>query len=93
MFYFDLIHITQLHVSSNKKAINKIEIIQNKKLVNLIGEQHTPNVDKVIFNFSNYVLNNNENSLLIKGLNLLYHLNNLISVIIYITIWVIIWRC
>ena len=69
MCYVDFVHVTQLHISSNKKVINKIEIIQNKKLLSLIDTQHTHNPDKVIFNFSNHVLSKSEKDLLIKGLN------------------------
>ena len=68
----DFIHISSKFLLMNDIKINKIRLIQEKKLVNIglhsASESNDP--EKVIFNFSSRVLSKGEKSLLVKGLNL-----------------------
>ena len=71
----DFTHICTLFLISNDKSLKKKREVQNKKLQRLIPTfmkdvtdfKHEP--DKVIFNFSPYLLTESDKSLLLKGLN------------------------
>ena len=75
MNYIDYIHFCTIVLVSNNKNIFNVKDTQSKKLSNLLLNNisniskiaHDP--DKAIFNFSSYILNNHEKSLLCKGLN------------------------
>ena len=75
MSFIDYVHVVTKFLVSNDKNIYKIRKNQGKKLHNLFLNNsyhnsitsHDP--DKVIFNFSDHVLNTTEKSLLSKGLN------------------------
>ena len=67
--FVDWTHIFNTVVTSNDKAIKKVESIQNYKLSELIGEQMTHDPNDVIRNYSSYDLSEMEKSLLVKGLN------------------------
>ena len=75
MSFIDYVHVVTKFLVSNDKNIYKIRKHQGKKLHNLFLNNsyhnsitsHDP--DKVIFNFSDHVLNTTEKSLLSKGLN------------------------
>ena len=75
MNYINYDHVCTIFLVSNDKNISKVKNTQSKKVCNLLLNNigniskttHAP--DKVIFNFSNYRLNNHEKSLLCKGLN------------------------
>ena len=72
--FLDFNHVCIIIISNNKKSILKCKYTHKKKLsdlisgyeVNLTRFLHDPN--KVIFNFSSYVLTADEKSLLCKGL-------------------------
>ena len=72
--FLDFNHVCNIIISNNKKSILKCKYTHKKKLsdlipgyeVNLTRFSHDPN--KVIFNFSSYVLTEDEKSLLCKGL-------------------------
>ena len=56
----------------NDLTLKSNSVVQQKKFCNLLKEKHsTENPEKVIFNFSNYVLSNCEKSLLTEDLNLI----------------------
>ena len=74
MSFIDHVHVVTTFLVSNDKNIYKIRKKQGKKLHNLLLNNSyntvtTHDPDKVIFNFSGYVLNTTEKSLLSKGLN------------------------
>ena len=79
----DFMHVS-LFLVSNDKAIHKNDKIHGRKLQKLIPNIHEKSIidvshdpNKVIYNFSNYHLTDSDKSLLIKGLNLLFHLRKL----------------
>ena len=67
----DFAHVTSIFLLSNDKSIAIVQQKQVNKLHRLINEQgvRVNNPDDVIFNYSNYSLNQYERSLLSKGLN------------------------
>ena len=75
MSYIDYIHVCNTFLVSNNKNISQVKETQDKKLCNLhlkyIGKnsETCQDPDKVIFNFSNYNLNDLEKLVLCKGLN------------------------
>ena len=79
----DYVHVITKFLVCNDKNIYKIRKNQSKKLHNLFLNNfynnsvisHDP--DKVIFNFSRYVLNTTEKSLLSKGHNFAIPLKNI----------------
>ena len=80
----DFMHVSSLFLVSNDKAIRKNDKIHGRKLQKLIPNIHEKSIidvshdpNKVIYNFSNYHLTDSDKSLLIKGLNLLFHLRKL----------------
>ena len=81
--FLDFNHVYNIIISNNEKSIFKCKYTHKKKLkdfipgyeVNPTRFSHDPN--KVIFNFSSYVLTEHEKSLLCKGLWFLYHLKRL----------------
>ena len=74
LIFLDFNHVFNIITSNNEKSIRKCKYTHEKKLSDLIpGQQanptrfsHYPN--KVIFDFSSYVLAKDEKSLLCKGL-------------------------
>ena len=67
--YFDFLHITSLFFEPNVKAMEKIELRQNRKLTNLLEENIKHDPKKIIHNYSSHKLTQDQESLLIKGLN------------------------
>ena len=68
--YFDFLYIVSLFLDKNKSAIEKIEIKQNIKLLNLLNFDEGPHdPKKIIHNFSSHVLTKEQENLLMKGLN------------------------
>ena len=67
--FLDWIHIRNTIATGNEKAITKVKVIQNYKLSELMGSQLTHDPNKVIRNYSAYVLSDQEKSLLSRGLN------------------------
>ena len=68
--YFDFLYVVSLFLDCNKLAIEKIQIKQNIKLLNLIDSdegEHDP--IKLIYNYSSYNLSHDQESILMKGLN------------------------
>ena len=67
----DFAHICSKFLKINNLKLKSNSVVQQKKFYNLLKEKRsTQNPEKVIFNFSKYVLLNCEKSLLTKGLNL-----------------------
>ena len=68
--YVDFIHLTSFISYNNIKSTRRVEIIQNRKLERLKQEYLSEgiNPDKVIFNYSSYVLNDIEKKVLSRGL-------------------------
>ena len=81
--FLDFNHVCNIIISNNKKSILKCKYTHKKKLsdlipgyeVNLTRFSHDPN--KVIFNFSSYVLTEDEKVYFVKGLGFVYHLKRL----------------
>ena len=70
MNVIDYAHICSIFLISNDKVVTKQKDIQDRKIIGLIkGKGKGIDPEKVIFNFSSYVLSDNEKSLLSKGLN------------------------
>ena len=70
MNVIDYAHICSIFLISNDKVVTKQKDIQDRKIIGLIkskGKGIHP--EKVIFNFSSYLLSNSDKSLLSKGLN------------------------
>ena len=70
MNVIDYAHICSIFLISNDKVVTKQKDIQDRKIIGLTkskGKGMDP--EKVIFNFSSYLLSDNEKSLLSKGLN------------------------
>ena len=67
--FFDAYYAIHLFTSSNDKLISKIKNVQNLKLTQLTAHQHGHDPDDVIYNYSSYILNDIEKSVLTKGLN------------------------
>ena len=68
--FIDFAHARSLFLVHNDKALKQKKCIQQKKLNDLFKDkkqQHDP--EKIIFNYSSYVLSEAEKSLLRKGLN------------------------
>ena len=75
--WIDFNHISHVSIVHNEKLIKKHSEVQKKKLCNILS--HTPNTsdefdgkhdpDKVVFNFSSYVLSDADKSLLANGLD------------------------
>ena len=70
--FVDFIHISSKFIMRNNHGLNRIRLIQEKKLFNIgmptASETNDP--EKVIFNFSSHTLTSSEKALLVKGLNL-----------------------
>ena len=63
-------HICSIFLISNDKILTKQKDIQDRKIIGLIkGKGKGIDPENVIFNFSSYVLSDNDKSLLSKGLN------------------------
>ena len=83
MSFIDYVHVFTKFLVLNDKNISKICKNQGKKLHNLyLNDSHhnfvtSHDPDKVIFNFSDHVLNTTEKSLLSKGLNFAIPHNNI----------------
>ena len=68
--FIDFVHVRSLFLGDNDKGLKQKSTIQKKKFNNLLKDkkpQHNP--EKIIFNYSSYVLSEAEKSLLQKGLN------------------------
>ena len=66
----DYAHICSVFLISNDKILTKQKDIQDRKIIGLIkGKGKGIDPENVIFNFSSYVLSDNDKSLLSKGLN------------------------
>ena len=66
----DFAHICSKFLKINDLKLKSNSVVQQKKFGNLLKEKRsTQNPEKVIFNFSKYVLSDCEKSLLTKGLN------------------------
>ena len=66
----DYAHICSKFLKINDLKLKSNSVVQQKKFCNLLKEKRsTQNPEKVIFNFSKYVLSDCEKSLLTKGLN------------------------
>ena len=67
--FIDWNHILNTQSTSNEKMVNKVKVIHNYKLSELIGGELSHDPDDVIRNYSSYQLSEAEKSLLIRGLN------------------------
>ena len=66
----DFTHICSKFLKINDFKLISNSVLQEKRFCNLLNEKRsTQNPEKVIFNFSKYVLSDCEKSLLTKGLN------------------------
>ena len=66
----DYAHICSIFLISNDKILTKQKDIEDHKIIGLIkGKGKGIDPENVIFNFSSYVLSDNDKSLLSKGLN------------------------
>ena len=66
----DFAHVSALFFGINDKILKSKSSVQQKKFYKLLQESKTENdPEKVIFNFSKYVLSDIEKKLLAKGLN------------------------
>ena len=66
----DFANVSSKFLKTNDLKLKSNSVVQQKKFCNLLkGKRSTQNPEKVIFNFSKYVLSDCEKSLLIKGLN------------------------
>ena len=66
----DYVHICSKFLKSNDLKLKSNSVVQQKKFYNFLKEKRsTQDPEKVIFNFSKYVLSDCEKSLLTKGLN------------------------
>ena len=68
LYVYDWLHISRLFHKSNELILNKIEIVQENKLGELILSKIKHNSDEVIYNYSKVILTENDKSLLCKGL-------------------------
>ena len=68
--WFDFNHIIAFIISNNTTSMKRVEIVQNRKLETLKQEYLATGIDpdKVIFNYSDYVLNPVEKKVLSRGL-------------------------
>ena len=74
----DFAHVSTLFFGVNDKILKSKSSVQQKKFYKLLQESKIENdPEKVIFNFSKYVLSDIEKRLLAKGLNFVFHLSNL----------------
>ena len=74
----DFAHVSTLFFGVNDKILKSKSSVQQKKFYKLLQERKIENdPEKVIFNFSKYVLSDIEKKLLAKGLNFVFHLSNL----------------
>ena len=69
--FLDYTHVVSCISQINDKYTDSHQKVQNEKLHSLIKSSRTfqNDPDKVIHNFSNYVLSSNEKAVLVKGLN------------------------
>ena len=68
----DYAHICSIFLISNDKILTKKKDIQDSKIIGLIkGKDKGIDQENFIFNFSSYVLSDNDKSLLYKGLRFL----------------------
>ena len=66
----DYVHICLISLFSNDKVVTKQKDIKDHKIIGLVkGKGSGIDPEKVIFNYSFYVLSDNNKSLLSKGLN------------------------
>ena len=67
---FDFAHVSTLFIGIKDKILKSKSSVQQKKFYKLLQESKAENdPEKVIFNFSKYVLSDIEKKLLAKGLN------------------------
>ena len=66
----DFAHICSKFLKINDLKLKSNSVVQQKKFCNLLKEKHsTQNPEKVILDFSKYVLSDCEKSVATKGLN------------------------
>ena len=76
------VHVLSLFLGHNDKVLKQKKTIQQKKLNNLLKDKEPQhNTEKIILFYSRYVLSEVDKSLLQNGLNLAFHLKNLIMLI------------
>ena len=77
--WLDFHHLTSFADSTNLKSIKHVEFIHSRKLNTLLAEYLKSGIDpdSVIFNYSNYVLNNIEKKVLSRGLRFSIYPNKL----------------
>ena len=75
----DFAHICTVYLCGNDNRINQVRDTHDKKLFNLMNDvsSNTLDSDKIIHNFSSYMLSDVEKSLLRKGLNFTIRPNKL----------------
>ena len=69
MYVYDWLHISRLFQKSNERILNKIEIVQEHKLGELILSKIKHDSKEVIYNYSKIILTDSDKSLLCKGLD------------------------
>ena len=90
------VHICSILVISDDKLLTKQKQIEDRKVIRLIkGNGKGTDPEKVIFNFSSYMLSDNDNSFLPKGLHFSLpkkklKLRNTFALLIYLTVKLVI---
>ena len=69
MSSLDYLFISSLFLESNRKALERIQSKQNRKLSKLMEDNPVHDVDDLVFNFSSHTLTDAQKSILSKGLN------------------------
>ena len=90
------VHICSILVINDDKILTKQKQIEDRKIIRLIkGNGKGTDPEKVIFNFSSYMLSDNDNSFLPKGLHFSLpkkklKLRNTFALLIYLTVKLVI---
>ena len=90
------VHICSILVINDDKILTKQKQIEDRKIIRLIkGNGKGTDPEKVIFNFSSYMLSDNDNSFLPKGLHFSLSkkklkLRNTFALLIYLTVKLVI---
>ena len=90
------VHICSILVINDDKILTKQKQIEDRKIIGLIkGNGKGTDPEKVIFNFSSYMLSDNDNSFLPKGLHFSLpkkklKLRNTFALLIYLTVKLVI---
>ena len=64
----DFAHVCSLFLRHNDNILKQKSAIQQKKFNNLKDEKPQHNSEKIVFNYSSYILSEAEKSFLLKGL-------------------------